>query len=161
MSKQEESLCIKKTKNGKGVFTKKKIPPNQTILEIKGVFLTCDVDDEIDEETRNNTFRFDEDLYLSPGKSVGNFVNHSCEPNSKVVKEDNKLFIYSILPIQKDEEIFFDYSTVLASDDVWEMECNCGNKECRGVIKQFRKLPKKIKERYIKEEIVPKFILEI
>lgn len=158
---EEKNVYIKNARNGKGVFVRKKILPNKKIFEIKGVFLTCNEDDELDEETRNNAFRFDEDLYISPGKDIANFVNHSCEPNVKVVKKNKKLFIYSILPILKDEEILFDYSTILARDDVWEMECNCGSKKCRGVVKQFKKLPLKLKEKYIKEEIVPDFILKI
>ncbi len=158
---EEKNIYIKDARNGKGAFARKKILLNQKIFEIKGVFLTCNEDDDVDEETRNNAFRYDDNLYISPGETIGNFINHSCEPNAKVVKQKNKLFIYSILPILKDEEILFDYSTILARDDVWEMECNCGSQKCRGVVKQFKKLPLKIKEKYIKEEIVPDFILKI
>ena len=158
---EEKKVYVKDARNGKGVFARKKILPEKVILEIKGVFLTCNEDDDIDEETRNNTFRYDDDLYISPGKDIANFINHSCEPNAKVVKKNKKLFIYSILPILKDEEVLFDYSTILARDDVWEMECNCGSQKCRKVVKQFKKLPLKLKEKYIKEEIVPDYILKI
>ena len=158
---EEKKVYVKDARNGKGVFARKKILPEKMILEIKGVFLTCNEDDDIDEETRNNTFRYDDDLYISPGKDIANFINHSCEPNAKVVKKNKKLFIYSILPILKDEEVLFDYSTILARDDVWEMECNCGSQKCRKVVKQFKKLPLKLKEKYIKEEIVPDYILKI
>lgn len=158
---EEKKVYVKDARNGKGAFARKKILPEKMILEIKGVFLTCNEDDDIDEETRNNTFRYDDDLYISPGKDIANFINHSCEPNAKVVKKNKKLFIYSILPILKDEEVLFDYSTILARDDVWEMECNCGSQKCRKVVKQFKKLPLKLKEKYIKEEIVPDFILKI
>lgn len=158
---EEKNIYIKDARNGKGVFTQKKILPEKIILEIKGVFLACNEDDEIDEETRNNAFRYDDDLYISPGKEIANFINHSCEPNAKVVKNNKKLFIYSILPILKNEEVLFDYSTILARDDVWEMECNCGSQKCRKVVKQFKKLAPKLKEKYIKEEIVPDFILKI
>lgn len=161
MFTEENILYVKKARNGKGVFVKKDINPNAFLLEITGKFLTCDVDEDIDDETRNNTFRYDEDLYISPGKTVGNFINHSCVPNVKIVKKNKKLFVVSILPINKGGEILFDYSTVIARDDIWEMKCDCGYKVCRGIIKQFNKLPKKIKEKYIKEGIVPKFILEI
>ncbi|MDQ5950164.1 MAG: uncharacterized protein QG585_104 [Patescibacteria group bacterium] len=161
MAMEEKKVYVKDARNGKGAFARKKILPEKMILEIKGVFLTCNEDDDIDEETRNNTFRYDDDLYISPGKDIANFINHSCEPNAKVVKKNKKLFIYSILPILKDEEVLFDYSTILARDDVWEMECNCGSQKCRKVVKQFKKLPLKLKEKYIKEEIVPDFILKI
>ena len=129
------------------------------LFEIKGTFLTCYEDEKIDEEIRNNTFRFDENLFLSPEGEIANFVNHSCEPNTKIVKNNNKLFLVAILDIHKGEELVFDYSTILASDDVWTMKCNCGTLNCRTIVKKFINLPKQIKEKYMAHRIVPSYII--
>lgn len=158
---ENESVVVKKSKNGRGVFAKRSFLPEENILEIKGVFLTCDKDDELDEETRNNTYRYDQDLFISPGKTIANFFNHSCVPNAKLFKKNKKLFLGAINKIEKGEEILFDYSTTLASDDIWQMECNCGEKSCRGIIKKFKSLSLKLKKRYINEKIVPDYILKI
>ena len=154
-------VFIKKSKNGKGVFAKKDFLEGETLFEIKGKLITCEEDENIDEETRSNTIRFNRDYFLSPKENFANFTNHSCNPNSKIYKRNNKLFIVAIKDINKNEEIVFDYSTVLASDDIWEMKCKCGEKICRKVVKKFKSLPTKIKKEYIISKIVPAYILNI
>ena len=161
LTKQEKKdLIVKPAKHGQGVFARKNFKIGQKIVQIIGQLITCDEDADVDEETRSNTFRFDADWYLSPKGRVGNYFNHSCRPNAKVVKKNNKLFILSIEPILKGEEIVFDYSTIIAADDIWEMNCECGDENCRGVVKQFKKLPKKVREKYLSLDMVPKHILD-
>lgn len=158
---ETKDLIVKKARNGLGIFAKKDFKVGKKVFEIKGSRITCDVCEDADEETRSNAYRFDKDFYISPDGRMGDFLNHSCKPNVKILKENGKLFVVTIFYIKKGEEFVFDYSTILASDDIWEMECNCGEKDCRGVVKRFKSLPKKLKEFYISEKIVPKHILNI
>ncbi len=159
--KEQNELIVKKSKHGKGVFALRTFKPEQKIFQFAGKLIFCDADDSTDDITRSNTIRFDSDWFVSPAGRIGDFLNHSCEPNAKVIKKDNKLFMIAILPIQKGEEIVFDYSTAIASDDIWTMKCECGSKSCRGIVKQFQKLPKKLQKQYIFESVVPSYILEI
>ncbi len=156
-----KDLFIKKSRNGNGVFTKREFKPKETILELKGKLITCYEDDNLDEKTRSNTIRYDSEMFLSPKGELGEIVNHSCDPNSKIVKRNKKLFLISIKTIGVGKELLFDYSTVLASDDIWTMRCNCGSKNCRKIIKSFNKLPKKIQSYYVNNKIIPKYILDI
>lgn len=159
---ETKDLLVKKSRNGLGVFTKKDFKKDKKVFEIKGRLITCDVlDEDVDEETRSNAYRFDKDFYISPKGKMGDFLNHSCKPNVKIMKEKGKLFVITINDIASGSELDFDYSTIVASDDIWEMKCNCGEKDCRRVIKRFKSLPKKLKEFYISEKIVPKYILNI
>ncbi len=157
----DKNLLLRKSRNGLGVFANKDFRKSSIITEVIGKMISCDEDDDTDEETRSNAYRFNSDLYISPEGETADFVNHSCNPNSKIVKKNKKLFIVAMRSIKKGEEILFDYSTIIASDDVWDMKCNCGESICRGVIKRFKNLPKKIKERYISEKIVPSYILRL
>lgn len=151
---------VKKSKNGFGIVAKKNFLAGDILFEIKGKIISCDVGDGLDEETRSNTFRFDEEKYLSPKGEIADFLNHSCEPNSGVIKKNKKLFLVAILDIKKGEEIVFDYSTIIASDDIWKMKCSCGADNCRKIIKKFNTIPKKIKDKYINLGIVPEHILD-
>lgn len=155
-----KDFAVKKSKNGFGIFAKKDFLEKYTLFEIKGRIISCDVEDDLDEETRSNTFRFDEDKYLSPKGEIADFLNHSCEPNSGVVKKNKKLFLVAISDIKKGDELVMDYSTIIASDDVWKMKCNCGSNHCRKIIKKFNTIPKKTREEYISQGIVPKYILD-
>lgn len=158
---KNEKLEVKKTRNGFGVFAKKDYKIGQTILEVVGPFITCDVDEDIDDKVRSNAYRYNADLYINPSGTLADFLNHSCKPNSKIVKINKKLLIESVVPISNGSEILFDYSTVIASDDEWEMGCNCGEKECRKIVCNFSSLPMKTKNLYIKNSIVPDYILKI
>ena len=156
----EKYIEVKQSMIGQGVFALKDFSQEEIIFEVKGELITCNEDDDIDERIRNNTFRFDEEYYLSPEGEMGDFLNHSCEPNSGVIKRFNKLFIKAIRDIKKGEEVCFDYSTILAPDDTWQMKCACGSKSCRKIIKKFNTLPKPLQEKYISLEIVPSYILK-
>ncbi|MDR3571685.1 MAG: SET domain-containing protein-lysine N-methyltransferase [Candidatus Pacebacteria bacterium] len=151
-------LYIEETRNGKGICAARAFAAGETLYEVTGVFITGDVDEEIDETTRNNAFRYDENRYISPAGSIGDFQNHACEPNAKVARREDKLFVVAINPIQKGEEVMIDYSTIIGSDDEWEMTCNCAAASCRGTIKSFDTLPHALQQRYIEQDIVPAYM---
>lgn len=159
--KNIQMVTVAKSRIGQGLFAISDIPKNTIIIEIKGVLRSGDVDEKMNKKTRDNMLRFDSDSYISPEGDISDFLNHSCNPNSCVVKKSNKLFIKSLRKIKKDEEILIDYSTISASDDIWTMKCRCRSDNCRGVVKTFERLPKKLQQEYIKNKIVPKYILEI
>ncbi len=158
---EDKFFQIKNTRNGNGVFTRTNFKKDKKLFEIKGKFVTCDEDDDMDETERSNAYRFNKNLFISPKNRLADMVNHSCLPNAKVLKDKNKLYIYSICDILKNEEVLIDYSTILASDDIWTMKCNCGASGCRKFVRNFTKLPKSIQNQYIKDKVVPDFILKI
>ncbi len=158
---KEEFLIVKKARNGNGIFATRTFAKNEPIFEVKGKLITCDKEDDIDEETRANTYRYDENLYISPKGKIGDFLNHSCNPNAKVLKNGKKLFIFAIKNIPKEREVVIDYSTIIASDDSWKMKCNCGSSICRKNIGKFNLLPIKLKDKYKAKKIVPEYITKI
>ncbi|MGA3404600.1 MAG: SET domain-containing protein-lysine N-methyltransferase [Candidatus Bathyarchaeia archaeon] len=82
-------------------------------------------------------------LYVRPNKwLIGfggeypeSFINHSCDPNSKVTWEGDIATLTSIRCIEPNEEITFDYETVTQSDDSFIFNCGCGASNCRKVIR--------------------------
>lgn len=154
-------LIVKKSRNGNGLFTKQDLKSGERIFKIKGVLMTSEESNAIGEVVASNTYRYDENFYISPTGELGDYVNHSCEPNVRIDKKGKHLFIYAIGYIPKNSEILFDYSTILAKDDIWTMRCNCGTAKCRGVIGRYCKLPKSIRLYYREKKIVPQYILDI
>lgn len=55
-----------------------------------------------------------------------NYVNHSCDPNTDLEH-------VALRDIEAGGELTVDYS--LISDDNWDMQCNCGSENCRGIVK--------------------------
>ena len=158
---EKKNVAIAPSRTGDGVFAIRNFSEGETILTLRGKLITCYEDDDIDQETRANTIRYDEEYYLSPGETPGNYFNHSCGPNAKIVKKGKKLSVVAIVPIRKGREITFDYSTTLAHDDVWTMKCQCGVLHCRGKVRSFVLLPKKVQKNYRVLGLVPAYILAI
>ena len=160
-TKEKKLFQVKKTRNGKGVFARVGFKKDKKLFEVRGKFVTCDEDEDMDETERSNAYRFDKQLFISPKNKLADMVNHSCVPNAKVVKEKDKLYIFSICDILKGSEILIDYSSIIAKDDIWDMKCNCGADKCRKTIKRFADLPRSIQKLYIRDKVVPNFILKI
>ena len=125
-----KGVIVKKSKiHSKGVFAERNFKKGEIVLKWNVSHrLTKEEVDRLQEE---------ENVYVSyvNGKytlmqSPDRFVNHSCDANTytdnfcDVAKKD----------IKKGEEITSDYS----EDEIpgFEMKCNCGSKNCRGIIKR-------------------------
>ena len=68
---------------------------------------------------------------------LGGFTNHSCQPTTRVDKENGTL--YAIKKLSPHSEITFNY---LESEKKISksFQCNCGNKDCKGFISKLEKL---------------------
>lgn len=152
---------IKRARNGKGIFGKRNFRQGEILFWVDGVRGHFSKIDELGGKFQDNAFRLSRDYYLSPEGELGDYLNHSCEPNCTVQKLKNKLWIVAITEIEKGTEIVMDYSVIIAKDDSWTMKCNCGNQNCRKVIGSFYSLPKYLRESYKNLDIVPRYILQI
>ena len=155
-------LEVRPVRNGQGIVAAKLFPVGSVIAEIKGKIVTAD---EVwrywktDPRLGENCFRYDEDHYLDPDGEIGQYANHSCNPNAGIVRNGRRLILKAIAPIAAGEEITHDYSTLLGADDVWKMRCNCGASNCRRVVGNISKLPAATLRAYRRLGIVPDFIL--
>lgn len=62
------------------------------------------------------------------------YFNHSCTPNAGI---KGQIVLVAMRDIRADEEVCFDYAMCLyptPGAPRYEMRCNCGAKNCRGVI---------------------------
>jgi hypothetical protein len=156
-------IIVRKVRNGRGLIATRSFRTGQLIAQIEGKVVTAEEVWgywEVDERLGANCIRFDDDHFLNPDGHIGAFANHSCNPNTALVKRGRKLIIKAIAPIAAGDELTHDYSTYIGKDDVWTMRCNCGEENCRSVVKNFSKLPKAILARYKKLGAIPKFILQ-
>lgn len=153
-----KNLKVAESRTGLGVFAQKNFKPEERIVEITGNILHWKTVLDIGGVVLDNTFRYDDEHYLSPD-GIGNYFNHSCEPNAGVIKDGKKLLLKAIAPIKTGEHITFDYSTIVGADDTWKMRCHCGANTCRKRVTSFYKLPSKLQQKYLDLQIVPKYII--
>ncbi|MFH1682238.1 MAG: SET domain-containing methyltransferase [Candidatus Woesearchaeota archaeon] len=149
-------FAMDETLNGRAVFADCEISKGEEVLVLKGEFLqNKDIAPGSYEE--EHSIQIGKDLYLGPSGELDDFINHSCSPNTGLKMIGGKLILVAIKKIRKGDEICFDYSTSMA-EDRWEMNCSCGSKNCRKLIRDFKHLPKKVKQKYLKTGIVPEYI---
>lgn len=153
-----KGLEVRKARNGMGIFAVHSFPASARLFEVTGKKVQCLDDDDMDEVERDNTFRYSALWYISPVNNIGKFLNHSCKPNASLRKIGTHLFIVSIEPIAVGTEIVVDYSTFTASDDIWEMKCNCGERMCRKKVGNIKTLPKSILATYRSKKMIPSYI---
>jgi SET domain-containing protein len=150
--------------HGTGVFAKTDIPKDTKIIEYVGKKITkkqADIladkqmgrgeDKEIDE---GHVYIFEvnkkHDLDGNVSWNTARFINHSCDPNCETEQDENdKIWIKSIKPIKKSEELTYNYGYDI---DNWEDHpCKCGKENCVGFIvredqwKKLERLKKKSK----------------
>ena len=163
MTTAETHLAVQPARNGHGIVALKAFAPGATVCQIKGRVVTGDTVWgywETDPRRGENCFRYDADHYLDPEGEIGAYANHSCNPNTGIVKTGRRLLLQAIRGIAAGEEVTHDYSTLLGTDDVWKMECNCGETGCRSAVKSYKALPAATLRRYRRLGIIPDFILE-
>ncbi len=149
-----EKIYVGESKHGKGIFAKRDIKKLEHILTFSGKIISF-------QEARNPSIeryviQIGKDKYLAFHGEADDFINHSCDPNAGL--KDNVNLI-AIKNIGVNEEIVFDYSTCM-DEDCSTMKFNCGSKNCRGIIKDFKYLPFEVRGKYVELGIVPEWIIE-
>jgi len=123
-------LEIKKSNNGKGLFSKQLIKKDSIIFHFEGKLGT-------DAETNDESLQIDEDLFLESTTNCDDFLNHSCDPNCYI--DFNTLNLVALKEIRPGEELCFDYNTT--EYDLVNLirpcpfKCGCGSNHCLGEIK--------------------------
>jgi hypothetical protein len=156
-----KNLAVKKTRNGLGIFAGATFHQGQTIFHIDGARKRYTTLLRRGGTFLDNCFRISENYYLSPEGYIGVYLNHSCDPNAKVVKEGRRLFVRAITKLVKGTEVLIDYATITARDDIWTMPCNCGSARCRKQVGNCNTLPKSVLTAYKKSGVLPPYIAQI
>jgi len=138
-----KSIIIKKTgKKGKGIFANKSFKKRDFIFLIAGPIVT---------KGTKYTIPIAKGLWVDPVPvdNLGKYLNHSCDPNAGIKQRTR---VVAFKDIKKDEEITIDYAMIVNKygNEITkkELKCKCGNRNCRGELGSWSKLPNEIKEKY-------------
>ena len=152
-------LILGQSKLGRAVFSNRNFKKGKLIIEFKGEPMKRKDLPKLITPEDDRYIQVGKNKYFGPSGDFDDFFNHSCNPNSGIKIIGTGVMLIAIKDIKKGEEITWDYSTTMDEDE-WELDCRCKNKNCRKRIRDFKYLPKEIQQKYIKLEIVPKYIIE-
>jgi SET domain-containing protein len=125
----ESDVVIRKSKiEGKGVFANRDFKKGEVVIKwnTDTILTKAEVEKLPEREKRYISPIGDRFLLQQPPVR---YVNHSCNPNTKVVNDSSDV---AIRDIKKGEEITSDYSIFFIPGRA--MKCNCGSKNCKGII---------------------------
>ena len=152
-----KKIYVAQTKNkGKGLFAKLNIKKDDVLFVVKGRMVQDDNYYPGDYyKSGPRWLALEKYTWLVPLRTnLWWFINHSCKPNAGL---RGKATVVAMKNIKKGEEITIDYS-ITEEDPYWKMDCNCGEKNCRKVIKGIKYLPHNF---FIKYKLyIPKFLVE-
>src|SRR4051794_40034654 len=104
-------------------------------------------------------FQVGPDLFIPPYGGPDDFTNHSCEPNCGLRVRADGFSMVALYDIGANEELTYDYSTH-QEHPAEDMECACGSRTCRGLVRSFSTLPPQLRRRYLAQGIVAGFAAE-
>jgi hypothetical protein len=135
-----------------GIFALKKIDQAELIGLIQGKFYT---EQSLEKHyvKDDHLMNFGNGVYMHVN-SPFRYTNHSCNPNAGIRRNFE---LCALKEIQPGEEITIDYDTI---EWDWQMDCACGESNCRGKIKGFKYLSKELQEKYVANGIVMEYILK-
>jgi hypothetical protein len=118
---------------GRGVYTTRPFKKGERVSVWGGDILNRDQLAQCSAEHQMHAVQVEEGLYIVPhgAAEVGDFFNHSCDPNVGI---QGQIMLCAMRDIEPGEELCFDYATT-DSSDYDEFPCSCGAKGCRGVVR--------------------------
>ncbi len=129
--------------SGKGIMAGENISKGEHIQYIKGTPKKLVIHNKKDSDSNPNWIGFAKNQWIDPDYP-NQFLNHSCEPNCGI---QGRVTMVALKSIKEGEEITIDYS-ITECDDMWEMKCTCGSKNCRKVVKSIQHLPESQFKKY-------------
>ncbi|KEY66044.1 hypothetical protein S7711_08820 [Stachybotrys chartarum IBT 7711] len=135
---------VKTSDRGFGVRSNRSFEPHQIIMEYTGEIITLDeCERRMNEIYKNNEcyylMSFDQNMILDATTgSMARFVNHSCNPNCRMIKwivsgQPRMALFAGDRPIMTGDELTYDYNfSPFSSEKV--QKCMCGEPNCRGVL---------------------------
>lgn len=118
-----------------GTFAREKIQKGELIAVFGGFVMNTDIVKNLAGSAKYMVLQVDDHQFIGSrtNKEFGNgdYVNHSCEPNSGI---RGQIDLIAMRDIEAGEEITFDYCMTISDDLFDRMECHCGAKTCRKVI---------------------------
>ena len=128
--------------HGRGAFARRDIPAGTRLIEYVGLQVSKKKSDELSLRQNSYLFTLNESSDLN-GKVSWNparLINHSCEPNCEAnLDENDHIWIFSIKPIARGEELTFNYGYSL--EDFMKFPCRCAAPSCVGYMVSEELLP--------------------
>jgi SET domain-containing protein len=117
---------------GISLFAKSPILKDELLAIWGGYVLNTQERNELPDSVQNYAMQIETDYHLTSGglQNDADYFNHSCNPNAGL---RGQIVLIAMRDIAPGEEVCFDYA-MCEADPTFEMECACGQSNCRHLI---------------------------
>lgn len=114
---------------GQGLFLREPVAAGATVIVFGGFPTGADQFRQLSADRQRHAIQIGDDVYHVGGeeRSIGDFVNHSCDPTTHLAGE---ITLIAARDLEAGEQITYDYATS-DSTPYDEFECDCGSDRCR------------------------------
>jgi len=142
------------THKGMGVIAETKIKRGEILSLFGGYVMSIEAFHQLPAAVQEFPYHIAENLLFGPLErgqlSVGDYYNHSCQPNAGF---RDSITLVSMRTIQPGEEVTFDYCMCMTST-ILTLKCACGGGRCRKIIRGSDWKTPELQARY-KDYFVP------
>jgi len=129
-----KTVIKKSSIQGRGLFAIKLIKKGEIVALKGGHIYDKKVHQKIEKELGPVDIQITENFFIGPLtkkeiKGCMIFSNHSCNPN---IGLQGQIVFIALRNIKAGEELTHDWA--MTDDEPYRMKCNCGAKNCRGII---------------------------
>jgi SET domain-containing protein len=124
MNKGDDTLIVRRTGTGLGLFALKDFKAGRRIVEYTGPVVTSE---EVARRRGRYFFEIDENYAVdgSPRSNTARYINHSCVPNAEAFVTGKRVWVWSKRAIKAGEEITLDYGEAYFNDYIKPKGCRC------------------------------------
>ncbi len=117
---------------GQGLFLREPVAEGATVAVFGGFAVPISRFRELPSERQRHAIQVSDDIFMVGGeqRSLGDFVNHSCDPSTHLIGE---VVIAASRDLAVGEQLTYDYATS-DSAPYDEFECECQTERCRGKV---------------------------
>jgi uncharacterized protein len=135
LSYRSPKTVVKESRiHGRGLFAREPIAKGEMVAIKGGYIFDAATLRDVEQSLGPAHITIAEGFFIGPlaaSEREGGmiFSNHSCDPTIGV---QGQIVFVALRDVQPGEELTHDWATT--DDDSYEMRCNCGAQNCRGVI---------------------------
>lgn len=138
----------KSEKQGFGFFAMEAIKKDEIVAIRSGHIVNHEEAIRLDKEVGDFSLQITQDHFLCPKtkdeiEQIALYINHSCDPN---VGMDGQMNYVTLRDVNAGEELCLDYAVAMNTD--YQLKCNCGSKNCRGLVTGYDWKNKELQNKY-------------
>lgn len=119
-----KDVRVGKSYAGLGLFAGRAFKKDERIIEYVGERISAE-----EANRRGGKYLFEVSSRITidgtDRSNVARYVNHSCSPNCEAIDSKGRIFIHAMRPIEKGEELTYDYGEEYFKEILAPMGCKC------------------------------------